>query len=134
MVSRRAVVRSRHSLTIEDLERFLPMINHCMSYQGGLKGDGHLSYPEMESAIGALITGQLFGFRVLELVHSRRTLIKYAKLLGIRSYKDYCPKVGPYAHRHKLYRALSGVSNWYQNRYLPGRTADHATVDVCDAT
>lgn len=43
------------------LNKILPIINKAISYRGGPKQDGHLSFTDLESAIGALVTGQLFG-------------------------------------------------------------------------
>ena len=72
---------------------------------------------ELESAIGALVMGQLFGYRVLELVHSFYTRKKYCEILGIKSLRDFCPAHGPYSDRHYLYRATSRVTDWYGGRY-----------------
>lgn len=104
-------------LSREDINKVMPIINKAMSYGGGPKQDGHVSFTELESAIGALITGQLFGYRVLELVHSFYTRKKYCGLLGIKSFRDVCPAHGPYSDRHYLYRAMSKVTDWYRGRY-----------------
>ena len=104
-------------LSREEINRILPIINNAMSYSGGPKQDGHLSFTELESAVGALVTGQLFGYRVLELVHSFYTRKKYCAILGIESFRDVCPAHGPYSDRHYLYRAMSKVTDWYRGRY-----------------
>lgn len=104
-------------LSREDINKVMPIINKAMSYSGGQKQDGHLSFTELESAIGALVTGQLFGYRVLELVHSFYTRKKYCEILGIESFRDVCPAHGPYSDRHYLYRAMSKVTDWYRGRY-----------------
>jgi hypothetical protein len=46
----------------------------------------------MESAIGALVMGQYFGWRVLKLLHNPATYRKYEKVLGIE-FKDHCPPI-----------------------------------------
>jgi len=38
----------------------------------------------LESAVGALIVGQYYGWRVLKMLHSPATYLKYEKILGIK--------------------------------------------------
>lgn len=45
----------------------------------------------LESALGALILGNKFGWRALKMCHSPATLNKYEKILGI-SYNKICPE------------------------------------------
>jgi len=45
----------------------------------------------LETALGAMIMGQHFGTRALQMFHSPATLKKYEKLLDIK-YKDICPE------------------------------------------
>lgn len=51
-----------------------------------------------ESALGALIIGQHYGWRVLKIIHSPATYKKYEKLLGL-SFEDICPERGALAHK-----------------------------------
>lgn len=46
----------------------------------------------LESALGALVMGQYFGWRVLKLFHNPATYRKYEKVLGIE-FKDVCPEI-----------------------------------------
>lgn len=46
----------------------------------------------MESAVGALVMGQYFGWRVLKLLHNPGTYRRYEKVLGIE-FKDHCPPI-----------------------------------------
>lgn len=46
----------------------------------------------MESALGALIMGQYYGWRVLKLLHNPATYRKYEKVLGVE-FKDACPEI-----------------------------------------
>jgi hypothetical protein len=107
-------------------------IDHAMSCEGGMRKDGHGAFGEIESAIGALIMGQMFGYRVLELVHSGATRRKYCKLLGIDSFRDVCPATGVYSQRHHLFRAMGMVSDWWRGRHtLPkADKAKRAVVDL----
>jgi hypothetical protein len=53
---------------------------------------------ELESAIGMLFLGRLFGWKVLVLVHNKRTIRKYEQILGIDVRKAF-PEVGPLASK-----------------------------------
>ena len=46
----------------------------------------------LESALGALILGQYFGWRVLKMLHNPATYRRYEKALGV-SFKDVCPEI-----------------------------------------
>jgi hypothetical protein len=46
----------------------------------------------LESALGALVLGQVFGWRVLKLLHTPSTYRKYEKALGIE-FKNVCPEI-----------------------------------------
>jgi hypothetical protein len=46
----------------------------------------------LESALGALVLGQYFGWRVLKMLHNPATYRRYEKALGI-SFKDVCPEI-----------------------------------------
>ncbi|WP_298610824.1 hypothetical protein [uncultured Thiothrix sp.] len=46
----------------------------------------------LESALGALIVGQYFGWRVLKLLHTPATYRHYEKVLGIK-FQDVCPEI-----------------------------------------
>ncbi|MCL5946344.1 MAG: hypothetical protein M1472_05775 [Planctomycetes bacterium] len=106
-------------------------IDHAMSYKGGLNGDGHGQLTEIESAIGALLVGQMFGYRVLQLVHSPATCKKYARLLGVESLQEVCPATNVYSQRHHLFRVMQQFTDWWRNRYKISR-ADRAKRDLVD--
>jgi hypothetical protein len=46
----------------------------------------------LESALGALVLGQYFGWRVLKMLHNPATYRRYEKALGI-SFRDVCPEI-----------------------------------------
>lgn len=52
----------------------------------------------LESALGMMLLGRLFGWKVLVLVHNKRTLRKYEEILGIDVRKEF-PEVGPLAEK-----------------------------------
>src|SRR5688500_7468568 len=51
----------------------------------------------LESAVGALVIGRLFGWHVLRLIHSGRTFAKYEGILEIK-FREELPERGPEAH------------------------------------
>ena len=52
----------------------------------------------LESALGALIVGQHYGWRVLKIVHGNRTYNKYQDILGVK-FEDLCPERTEISHR-----------------------------------
>lgn len=65
------------------------------------------------SAIGFLMVGRKFGWRVMFFMHSQATVRKYEKILGI-SYRDLIPEVGPLAKKAVAWQALQKVSNYWK--------------------
>ncbi len=76
----------------------------------GFRGDlNHL-----ESAIGMLLIGRHYGWRVLFLIHSPATIRKYIKLLGLKNLRDALPEVGVLAHRSNAWRLLDDGKNFWK--------------------
>lgn len=46
----------------------------------------------VESALGALIVGQYFGWRILKIIHNPTTYRNYEKVLGVE-FKELCPEI-----------------------------------------
>ncbi len=74
--------------------------------------DGDLD--ELESAIGMLILGRHYGWRVMLLVHSPMTIRKYQKILGISHLREVLPEVGALAHRSNAWRLVDGTRNFWK--------------------
>ncbi len=49
------------------------------------------NFEELESAIGMLILGRLVGWKVLVLIHNKRTIKKYEEILGINVREAFPP-------------------------------------------
>ncbi len=73
------------------------------------KGDAH----QLESAIGALVVGKRVGWKVLYLIHDKKTLRIYEKHLGI-IFREILPEVGPKAHKSLAWTALEGVRGFWK--------------------
>ena len=75
------------------------------SYSGSLE--------ELEKAVGMLMLGYHFGWKVLLLVHSKRTIRKYEKILGIEI-KSFFPAEGPSAERSMGLDLAKKIGNFWQ--------------------
>lgn len=60
----------------------------------------------LESALGALVMGQYFGWRVLKLMHNPSTYRRYEKVLGIE-FKDVCEEITELGKRKSVGYAIT---------------------------
>ncbi len=68
---------------------------------------------ELESALGMYMVGFHFGWRVLYLVHSKRTIAKYEAILGLKI-SEVFPEYGPDADRTNAYKVIQSVQNFWK--------------------
>lgn len=68
---------------------------------------------ELESALGMLLLGRRYGWRVIYLLHSKRTVSKYESILGI-DVREFFPDVGPMTHRSIGYRVSEAIGNFWK--------------------
>jgi hypothetical protein len=68
---------------------------------------------ELESALGVLLLGRLFGWKVLVLIHNKRTLRKYEEILGI-DIRDAFPEEGPLAHKSLALTAVKEIGEFWK--------------------
>lgn len=80
-------------------------------------------FTELESAIGMLFIGRLFGWKVLYLVHSKATIRKYESILG-ESVRELFPEVGEYASKSVGFRLSQKFTSFWKlvNGSEPGFT------------
>lgn len=74
--------------------------------------DGNLD--ELESAVGMLMLGRHYGWRVILLIHSPNTIRKYLKILGLKNLREVLPEVGVLAHRSTAWRLVDGTKNFWK--------------------
>lgn len=67
----------------------------------------------LSGAIGYLMIGRKFGWRVMFFIHSQGTVRKYEKILGVKT-RDVMPEEGPYAKKAAVYQAMKKVSNFWK--------------------
>jgi len=68
---------------------------------------------ELESAIGMYVIGHDLGWKVLHVIHSKKTIAKYEKILGIKVTEVF-PEFGPDADRTNAYKIIQGISNFWK--------------------
>ncbi len=61
------------NLSQDELDRVVALADRAIRRRPGVTRD----LREIQAAVGALFTGLLFGYRVLDIVHSGRTRAKY---------------------------------------------------------
>lgn len=74
--------------------------------------DGNLT--DLGSAIGMLVLGRRYGWRVMLLIHSPGTVRKYLKILGLKNLRDAVPEVGELAHRSNAWRLVEGTNHFWK--------------------
>jgi hypothetical protein len=85
------------------------IISHIDTLIPNFSGNIH----ELEQAVGVWIVGRQFGWKVMLLVHDRKTLAKYEKRLGIK-FRTELPEVGPYAKKSLAWKAFQKFSNFWK--------------------
>jgi hypothetical protein len=68
---------------------------------------------ELESAIGALVLGRHLGWKPLLLMHDKKTLKKYEKILGV-DFREVLPEQGKLAQKSIAWTAVQKVSNFWK--------------------
>jgi hypothetical protein len=71
------------------------------------------NFDELESAIGMLLVGRLMGWKVLLLIHNKRTIRKYEEILGIKV-REFFPEVGPLAEKSLAFELVQKVGNFWK--------------------
>lgn len=66
----------------------------------------------MESAIGALFVGQMYGVRVLRILHSSSTLRKYEQFLGA-SFDELLPQHGEFIDRSYAWAFSKSINRYW---------------------
>lgn len=93
-------------LTDEQAQRLVKLINDASTEFSG-------TFDELEKAAGMLMVGRLYGWKVLALIHNRRTILKYEKILGISIKEEFEP-VGPLAHKSLAFDFVEKLGNFWK--------------------
>ena len=71
-------------------------------------------FEELESALGMLLMGRLFGWRVLLLIHNKRTIRKYQEILGGVDIREMFPETGPFARKSNAFRWVEKFGEFWK--------------------
>jgi hypothetical protein len=71
------------------------------------------SSDELEKAVGMLMLGDYLGWKVLVILHNKRTIRKYEEVLDI-SIREFFPEEGPIAERSLGYEIAKKVGNFWK--------------------
>ena len=94
-----------------------------------IRQDG-VQLDELESALGMYMIGFHFGWKVLYVIHSKRTIRKYEDLLGI-SVRETFDELGPDADRTNALKIIETVSSFWKlvsGDEKPGIEVDKRTL------
>ncbi len=68
---------------------------------------------DLEAALGILRMGDYMGWRVLVLVHNKRTLRKYEDILNIKI-KEFFPETGSQSYRSTALKIATNIGNFWK--------------------
>jgi hypothetical protein len=70
-------------------------------------------FDELEAAFGMMLLGRLVGWKVLALIHNKRTIRKYEKILGI-NIREAFPEEGPLAEKSDAYLLVKKLGQYWK--------------------
>jgi hypothetical protein len=95
-----------HTLTPEQEQQLREIEERAIAeFQGDLS--------ELEAALGMLRMGHHFGWKVLYLIHSKKTIRKYEDILGVRI-RDIFDEVGPSSYRSVGFQLAIRFTNFWK--------------------
>jgi len=83
--------------------------DHIAKSTRKFKGNVH----ELEKAIGCYFVGREMGWKVMLLIHDRKSITKYEGLLGL-DFRRELPEVGAYADRSLAWKLVQKVSSFWK--------------------
>ena len=92
--------------TPDEAKRIIDLLDHAIKNHEGITDT-------IEQAVGMYLFGRHVGWKVLYLIHSKRTIRKYEEILGIKVQEEFEP-VGPYADRSYAWIAAQKISNFWK--------------------
>lgn len=98
----------------EKLAKLTPEQRHQLDeIEAGAIAEFKGQLDELEAALGMLRMGHHFGWKVLYIIHSKRTIRKYEEILGIKI-RDLLPEIGPSSYRSRGFLAVQQLSNFWK--------------------
>lgn len=71
-------------------------------------------FDELENALGMLMMGRLLGWKVLVLIHNKRTIRKYEEILGGINIREAFPEEGPLAYKSLGLKIAKQLGNFWK--------------------
>lgn len=93
-------------LSDEEAQKYIKIVDRAAIEFHGLAD-------ELETAIGMLMIGRLYGWRVLVLFHSKKTIRKYEEILGI-NVREMFDEVGPLTDMSTGYAIVQKLGNFWK--------------------
>jgi hypothetical protein len=70
-------------------------------------------FDELEAALGMMLLGRLVGWKVLVLIHNKRTIRKYEEILGI-NIREVFPDEGPLIEKSHAYMLAKKLGQYWK--------------------
>lgn len=87
-------------------KQLLSIVNKAIDEFGG-------NSQELKGAIGTLFIGQHYGWKVMVLIHDKKTIRKYEEILGV-SFREVMPELGEMSERSFAWKAASKLGNFWK--------------------
>ncbi len=100
-------------LTPEQAKEAMDLLDRAIDKFGSPKLSEVGSIDELEQALGMYVIGRHVGWKVLVLVHNKRTIRKYEEILGI-SVREAFPEEAAASMRSVGYRFAKTLSNFWK--------------------
>lgn len=120
MLSRKPVGERLATLTPEQEDRIRIVERRAIAHFVGQLDD-------LERAIGMLRMGFHFGWKVLVIIHSKKTIKKYEDILGIQV-RELFPEEGPSSYRSVGYQIAKQLDNFW--KAVSGEVAIRGRKDI----
>ena len=88
----------------------------------------HGHAPTLESALGAMVMGHMWGWRFLKLIHSPVTYKNYEKILGLQ-FQDFCQERGELANKSYGMRIADKLNSFWAVATGKRKIKDKARID-----
>jgi hypothetical protein len=72
------------------------------------------NFDDLEAAIGMYMVGRLVGWKVLVLLHNKRTIQKYEKALGNINIREEFEAEGPFVDKSLAYNIVKKLGNFWK--------------------
>jgi hypothetical protein len=92
-------------MALSDKELSEHIVKRIRKYKGDIT--------DLERAIGCLYIGREFGWKVMLLLHDRKSMAKYEAALGLE-FRNELPEVGAYAHKSVAWNLVQKVSSFWK--------------------